>query len=238
MPIAIGLAGTFEFEAFVVLAGFLPAKALAALEPLLTGPPREPVPPSLGARIRRDPVNFIGKTLMTLEAVTADGYLRGVLLAYLGEPSARTQVSLARLLEDLVKLRIARQFRAQPSRSCVELVIRYDRRLSTLRLTSHAVSTGSESPPPKRRRMVAGRTDGAPLWATATLSRILWDHSGVAPSIRYPLPGGRQLTIALGRSGVHEFTALEVMHEHFPVVTTAALVHSLAGSSNGVDSND
>jgi hypothetical protein len=72
-----------------------------------------------------------------------------------------------------------------------------------------------------------GATDGdrQPQPCTDGPRRVIWDHSAFGSAIRWPLPLGRDVVIAIGRPGdpVHEFVTLPALAARFPRATAEAL---------------
>ena len=72
----------------------------------------------------------------------------------------------------------------------------------------------------------AGDGDRRPQpWPTGP-RRVIWDHSAIGSAIRWPLPLGGSVTVAIGDepgASVHEFVTLPALAVRFPRATADAL---------------
>ena len=151
------------------------------------------------------------KVTFALGLVARVPALRRLLALYASDLLVRRKVVAAPLplLEDLLKLALLQRLQTgtPPVRIAVsngeagdELILRS--------LPRDGSSNGDRPPPPR------------------TLRRVIWDHSAIGSSIRWPLALGASITVAIGDqpgASVHEFVTLPALAERFPRATADAL---------------
>jgi hypothetical protein len=117
------------------------------------------------------------------------------------------------VLDDALKLAVLRQVsRGQLPRGG-EPRVAVERRLTGGVLVFRTVVADKDAAP---EVTVANTNGGVP-------SRLVWDHTAAGRAVRWPLPLGWSLRIAVGAEGVHEFRALADLSVHLPAEVRAVL---------------
>jgi hypothetical protein len=156
----------------------------------------------------RTRVRKLAQWYATASLLTQDDALRGIVLAWLRDSRAREQVRPVRLMEDVLRLGIARRAHAGGPGLLEPFWVsaRGDAARDALVFVSHP----DGQPPPQSETTAKPSFDGRGV--------VLWDHRGVGVLTHLRLPLGRWLSLSVGYYGVigiHHFGALgELLPEH------------------------
>jgi hypothetical protein len=175
-------------------------------------PPRLKVERTVGRARRVGGELFRGcvKVALALGLVARERALRRLLRLYVADLVRQRAVAApVPVLEDLLKLALLRRLRTGTP---------------PLRV---AISTGEACDELIVRSLPAGSSaDGEPTAHPRDPRRVIWDHSAIGSSIRWPLPLGASITVAIGDqpgASVHEFVTLPALAVRFPRAAADAL---------------
>jgi hypothetical protein len=143
------------------------------------------------SRLRTAPLAAASKGALAMRLALSDPPLRRLLLAYVRDRRARNSIRLAHLMDDLLRLGIARQVAAGRRRSFATEA-HYDSAEGTWVLRSMPIG-----------HRASGQSCSG---ARGRLTEIEWDHSAVDCSLRWVQR--RELVIRMGSDGTYRFGAL------------------------------
>ncbi len=184
------------------------------------------------SRMIENPAEAFGKGLLALRVSLMSPRLRKVLWAYCLDRQARVAIGLSALLNDLLKLDIARRVRAGAliSEPRFELAIAYDGAEGALSLRSTKCKRSDlQGGPSGCEGAVASEAEMAIL--RGEVKTVVWDHSAISQQIIYQSRRLRWVTVGFGAGGVYRFEAIEELYRRTPSATAAALLAVLSSGS-------
>lgn len=178
----------------------------------------------LMSRFIRNPGNFFRRIHAATRIIFATPCLRAMVGLYLRSGRTRGEVPIWQLIDDLLKIDIARRARGGTLRSKQPfgIEVEFDADSSTLRLSSVARFAASAARaallPDVERAVREGR-----------VRLVMWDHTAVAPDMIYEVRPGWWLQVGLGSGGVHRFEALSAVYRRSPNESARPLLMILGG---------
>jgi hypothetical protein len=159
----------------------------------------------LYATLLKHPVINTRKVWLALTLILKDPVRRGVLVRYFMSAAFRKRIGVRTLLSDLLMLELLKMVRDGniPEMLPVRLTARYNAERRTLQFFSEPLSGDRIPESPDVRTMCF---EG--LGLAKQVRHVIWDHSAIGSTVRYPLNAVRRVNLFLGSNGIYEFRTL------------------------------
>ena len=196
---------------------------------LLRRLPLGPVRPGpFAGRFLRNPVGFIRKGAAITRMYLGSRAVRALLLARGRDEVLRGKVPLWQLLEDLLKLDVARRSISGAVRSPLPFHVdpSIDPADGTLLLTSSPGAAASSRLPPGLEESIR----------LGDVRQVVWDHSELALEVTFATGRSGWMTLSLGSGGIHRFAALSTFCREAPRLIAGPLASILEPDSPPVPS--